>query len=63
LAEPSRNGLTQDDGLDFAPWHAPQEETACGFRQGKVLAGRNPILLLRFAGAFLLRLAERTFTG
>src|SRR5262249_49656703 len=28
-----------------------------------VLAGRNPMLLLRFAGSFLLRLAERTFTG
>src|SRR5262249_17303744 len=27
----------------------------------KVLAGRNPLLLLRFAGALLLRLAERTF--
>jgi hypothetical protein len=29
----------------------------------KVLAGRNPLLLLRFAGAFLLRLAERRFNG
>ncbi len=27
----------------------------------KVLAGRRPALLLRFAGTFLLRLAERTF--
>jgi len=27
----------------------------------KVLAGRKPLLLLRFSGWFLLRLAERTF--
>jgi hypothetical protein len=29
----------------------------------KVLAGRRPTLLLRFAGLFLLRLDERTFLG
>ncbi len=34
---------------------------ACGFWQGKVLAARNPTLLLRLVGRFLLRLAERTF--
>jgi hypothetical protein len=34
---------------------------ACEFRQGKVLAGRKPALLFRFAGAFLLRLPQRTF--
>jgi hypothetical protein len=29
LAEPPGGGPTRDDDLDFAPWHAPQEE-ACG---------------------------------
>ena len=29
----------------------------------QVLAGRKPLLVLRFAGAFLLRFAERTFAG
>ena len=42
------------------PWPAPQGN-ACGFWQGKVLAGRKPLLLFRYAGALLLRLAERTF--
>ena len=51
---------TQDNDLDFAPWHAPQVSPG-GFWQGKVLAGRNPLLLLRVAGKLLLRLAERTF--
>ncbi len=60
LAEPSTEDSTRDHDLDFAPWHAPPEN-ACEFWQGKVLAGRKPILLLRFAGALLLRLAERTF--
>jgi hypothetical protein len=60
LAEPSSDGPTQDHDLDFAPWHAPQEH-AGGFWQGKVLAGRKPLLLFRFAGTLLLRLAERTF--
>src|SRR5262245_16394628 len=60
LAGPTTNGPTRDDGLDFAPWHAPQG-SACGFWQGKVLAGRKPTWLLRFVGTFLLRLAERTF--
>ena len=54
LAEPSSDGPTQDNGLDFAPRHAPQV-SPCGFWQGKVLAGRNPLLLLRFAGLLLLR--------
>jgi hypothetical protein len=53
---------TRDDGLDFAPWHAPQV-LSCGFRQGKVLAGRKPLLLFRVVGTLLLRLAERTFDG
>ena len=48
--------------LDFAPRHAPQV-SPCGFRQGKVLAKRNPLLLLRFVGTLLLRLEERTFDG
>ena len=26
LAEPSIDGPTRDDHLDFAPWHAPQEK-------------------------------------
>ncbi len=60
LAEPSSDGTTQDDHLDFAPWHAPQV-SRCGFRHGKVLDGRNPLLLFRFVGTLLLRLDERTF--
>jgi hypothetical protein len=60
LAEPSSDGPTQDDHLDFAPWHAPQVSPG-GFWQGKVLAGRKPLLLFRFVGTLLLRLAERTF--
>jgi hypothetical protein len=31
--------------------------------RGKVLAGRNPLLLLRFAGSLLLRLSERRFNA
>jgi hypothetical protein len=46
--------------MDFAPWHAPPDFPG-GFGQGKVLAGRNPLLMVRFAGTLLLRLAERTF--
>ncbi len=61
-AGPTRGGPTRDDHLDFAPRRAPPVLPG-GFRQGKVLAGRNPLLLLRFAGALLLRLAERTFDG
>ena len=58
LAEPPCDGPTRDgDGLCK---HAPQESPG-GFRQGKVLTGRKPLLLLRFVGALLLRLAERTF--
>jgi hypothetical protein len=38
-----------------------RRDETCGFRQGKVLAGRKPTLLLRFVGRFLLRLAQRTF--
>jgi hypothetical protein len=60
LAEPSADGPTRDDHLDFAPWHAPPVLPG-GFWQGKVLAGRNPLLLFRFAGALLLRWAERMF--
>ena len=62
MAEPSCNGPTRDDHLDFAPWHTPQV-SPCGFWLGKVLAGRNPILLLRFAGPLSLRLAERAFNA
>jgi hypothetical protein len=46
--------------MDFAPRHAPPDSPG-GFWQGKVLAGRKPLLLLRIAGTLLLRLAERTF--
>jgi hypothetical protein len=46
--------------MDFAPRHTPQVSPS-GFWLGKVLAGRNPLLLLRIAGTLLLRLAERTF--
>src|SRR5262249_49380170 len=31
--------------------------------RGKVLAGRNPLLLLRFSGSLLLRLSERRFNA
>ena len=36
-------------------------KNAWEFRQGKVLAGRNPTLLFRVAGTFLLRLDEPPF--
>jgi hypothetical protein len=69
LAGPSEDGATLGGDLDFAPRHAPQIRrpahsglTTARVRR-KVLAGRNPLLLLRFAGAFLLRLAERRFNG
>ena len=69
LAGPSEDGATQGGDLDFALWHAPQVRrpadsggTSASARR-KVLAGRNPLLLLRFAGSFLLRLAERRFNG
>ncbi|MBM4073276.1 MAG: hypothetical protein FJ271_30795 [Planctomycetes bacterium] len=38
-----------------------RRKNACGFRHGKVLDGRNPLLLFRFVGTLLLRLDERTF--
>jgi hypothetical protein len=60
LAEPSCDGPTRDDHLDFAPRHTLRVSRG-GFWQGMVLTGRKPLLLLRFAGALLLRLAERTF--
>jgi hypothetical protein len=62
LAEPPCDGPTRDDHLDFAPRRTPQESLG-GFRQGKVLDGRNPLLLFRFVGSLLLRLAERAFDG
>ena len=37
-----------------------RRDNACAFWQGKVLAGRKPLLLLRFAGPLLLRQDERT---
>jgi len=46
--------------MDFAPWHAPPVSPG-EFRQGKVLARRKPLLLLRFVGTLLLRFEERTF--
>ena len=67
LAEPSADGPTRDNGLDFAPWHAPRRADERklagirGFRQGKVLDGRNPLLLVRVVGTLLLRLDERRF--
>jgi hypothetical protein len=59
---------TRDGGLDLAArsdgekiaiefWRSGIPLTSCR----EVLAGRKPLLALRFAGAFLLRLAERTF--
>ncbi len=58
MAEPPCGGPTQDgDGLcKHAPLVSP-----FGFWQGKVLAGRKPLLLFRFVGTLLLRLEERTF--
>lgn len=38
-----------------------RKRNACGFWLGKVLATRKPLLLFRFVGTLLLRLAERTF--
>ena len=50
--------------------HAPREERPLSNSGGtgcasccQVLEGRKPLLVLRFAGAFLLRFAERTFAG
>lgn len=51
--------------MDFAPWHAPlvnrRNSKQGEFRQGKVLATRKPLLLLRLSGWLLLRFAERAF--
>jgi hypothetical protein len=61
------SGPTPDDGLDFAPRHAPERDTLSGFRQRRrsvcreVLATRKPAALLSLPGRFVLRLAERTF--
>src|SRR5437868_4670843 len=67
MALPFVNGAARGGNLDFAPWHAPRGRIARGFRPGeplvrrKVLAGRKPLLWLRFAGSLLLRLDERAF--
>jgi hypothetical protein len=59
--------LTRDDGLDFAlgTLHKKKLPVDSGktdpFVCRIVLATRKPMLLLRFAGWFLLRLAERRF--
>ena len=60
LAELNIASPTRDDGLDFAPWHAFQEKPGnSGLTNRlvcrKVLAARNPLLLLRFVGTLLLR--------
>jgi hypothetical protein len=58
---------TRDDGLDLAARsetkNALSDSGGAGHFPRQVLAGRKPLLLLRFVGAFLLRLAERTFAG
>src|SRR5271157_6374476 len=49
--------------------HTPREKATLEFRRNRMrillpsAGGRKPLLLLRFAGAFLLRFAERTFAG
>ena len=40
--------------MDLIPWHSPQV-SPCGFRHGKVLETRKPLLLLRLSGWFVLR--------
>ncbi len=57
----------RDGGLDLA---ALSERGKCsripadqGTSWRQVLAGRKPLFVLRFDGAFLLRFAERTFAG
>ena len=54
MAEPSCDGPTRDDHLDFAPWHTPRVSPR-GFGQGKVLAKRKPMFVFRFVGRLLLR--------
>jgi hypothetical protein len=60
LAELDKANPTRDNGLDFAPWHTSQEKPGnSGLTnrevRRKVLAARNPLLLLRFVGTLLLR--------
>jgi hypothetical protein len=62
FAGPSDDGPTQARDLDFAPWHAPQDEPLAEFWQGKVLARQKPTMLLRLVGTVLLLLAGRRFT-
>jgi hypothetical protein len=58
-AGPHGGGPTRDDGLDFAPWHAPQVKP-CESWQGKVLAGRKPTRSPRSDGTYPSRKAQRT---
>ncbi len=58
---------TRDGGLDLAALSETistlPDSGGAGQFPRQVLAGRKPPVLLRFVGAFLLRLAERTFPG
>ena len=64
----NRDHPTRDGGLDLA---APSERAKLLPNSGgtgctsccQVLAGRKPLFVVRFDGAFLLRFAERTFAG
>ena len=68
FVRPSNRGYpARDDDLDLAarseretlPNSGGTGRTSCC----QVLEGRNPLLVFRFDGAFLLRFAERTFAG
>jgi hypothetical protein len=41
LAEPSSDGPTRDDHLDFAPWHAPQEKTPANSGKARYSPNEN----------------------
>ncbi len=64
---PSNKGHPARDGdLDLAALSERELSNSGGTGCAsccQVLEGRKPLLLLRFAGAFLLRFAERTFAG
>jgi hypothetical protein len=57
----------RDGGLDLAALSEKKNRSRIPADQGtswrQVLAGRKPLFVLRFDGAFLLRFAERTFAG
>jgi hypothetical protein len=66
---PSNRGYpARDVDLDLAALSEREKKLSNSGGTGctscrQVLAGRKPLFVLRFAGAFLLRFAERTFAG